>query len=221
MKTTLPLLSVLFIHSILGASPRVNVPPQAEQGFTQIFDGQTFKGWEGNLEYFRIADGAVVAGRLDKKIPNNEFLVTKREYKDFELRFEAKLVGKGNNAGVQFWSQRIPDHHEMIGYQCDIGGWSKGSIWGFLYDESRRRKMLAELPQDVLAKHVNPKGEWNKMRVRAECSRIQIWLNGFKTVDYTEPQPAGEIPRDGRFGLQIHSGPPLECWYRNIWVKEL
>ena len=28
----------------------------------------------------------------------------------------------------------------MIGYQCDIGGWSKGTIWGFLYDESREEK---------------------------------------------------------------------------------
>ena len=75
-------------------------------------------------------NGAIVAGFLDK-IPNNEFLVSKKEYADFELRFEAKLIGPGNNAGVQFRSQRIPKHHEMIGYQCDIGGWSKGTIWGF------------------------------------------------------------------------------------------
>ena len=221
MKTTITLLSFLFTFLVMEASPRVQPPTLTELGFTQIFDGKTFQGWEGNMEYFRIEDGAVVAGRQDKRIPNNEFLVTKKEYKDFELRFEAKLVGQGNNAGVQFWSQRIPNHHEMIGFQCDIGGWSKGAIWGFLYDESRRRKMLAQLPQDVLAEHVKPKGEWNQMRVRAECSHIQIWLNGFKTVDYTEPEPAKDIPRDGRFGLQIHSGPPLECWYRNIWVKEL
>ena len=203
------------------ASPRVSIPTLEEQGFTRLFDGKTFKGWEGNMDYFRIQDGAVVAGNSEKKIPNNEFLVTKKEYKNFELRFEAKLVGQGNNAGVQFWSQRIPNHHEMIGFQFDIGGWKKGSIWGFLYDESRRRKMLAEAPQDVLAKHTKPKGEWNDMRVRAECDLIQIWLNGFKTVHYTETEEESKIPRDGRFGLQIHSGPPLECWYRNIWIKEL
>ena len=201
------------------ANPRVSVPTPEEEGFTQLFDGKTFKGWEGNMEYFRIEDGAVVAGNLKNKIPNNEFLVTEKEYKNFELRFEAKLIGQGNNAGVQFWSQRIPNHHEMIGFQCDIGGWSKGEIWGFLYDESRRRKMLAEVPQDILAKHTKPKGEWNDMRVRAECDLIQIWLNGFKTVHYTEKEK--DIPRNGRFGLQIHSGPPAECWYRNIWIKEL
>jgi hypothetical protein len=109
----------------------------------------------------------------------------------------------------------------MIGFQCDIGGWSKGTIWGFLYDESRRRKMLAEAPQDELAKHTKPKGEWNKLRVHAKGDQIQIWLNDFQTVNYTEKEPATKIPRDGRFGIQIHSGPPAECWYRNIWLKEL
>ena len=33
----------------------------------------------------------------------------------------------------------IPDHHEVIGYQADMGG----KYWGALYDESRRRKVLA------------------------------------------------------------------------------
>ena len=217
----LPLLSLFTWQTGLLSSPRVSIPTMEEQGFTLLFDGKTFEGWEGNMDYFRIQYGAVVAGNLKKKIPNNEFLVTKKEYKNFELRFEAKLVGQGNNAGVQFWSQRIPNHHEMIGFQCDIGGWSKGSIWGFLYDESRRRKMLAEVPQEVLAKHTKPKGEWNDMRVRAECDLIQIWLNGFKTVHYTETEVHSKVPRDGRFGLQIHSGPTAECWYRNIWIKEL
>ena len=214
------IIALLACIHLADARPSVALTNPAEEGFTRLFDGKTLKGWEGNLDYFRIEDGAIVAGNLEKKIPNNEFLVTQKSYKDFELRFEARLIGKGNNAGVQFWSQRIPDHHEMIGYQCDIGGWSKGSIWGFLYDESRRRKMLAQLPQDVLAKHTRPKGKWNQMRVHAQGDLIQIWLNGFKTVHYTEKEPAKKVPRNGRFGLQIHSGPPAECWYRNIWIKE-
>ena len=221
MKYSSTTILLALIPALVAARPHVPLPSLQEQGFTQLFDGKTFEGWEGNLDFFRISDGAVVAGMLDKKIPRNEFLVTKKEYRDFELHFEAKLLGEGNNAGVQFWSQRIPDHHEMKGYQCDIGGWSKGSIWGFLYDESRRRKMLAEVPEEILAKHTNPKGEWNALRVRAEGCHIQIWLNGFKTVDYNEPEPAKDIPRHGRFGLQIHSGPPAECWYRGIWIKPL
>jgi hypothetical protein len=166
-----------------------------------------------------VENGAIVAGFIDKKVPHNEFLVSKKEYADFELRFEAKLVGQGNNAGVQFRSERIPNHNEMIGYQCDIGSWSKGTIWGFLYDESRRRKMLAQAPQEKVNSWVKPKGEWNKLRVFAKGPVIKIWLNGKQTVDFTESQK--DIPLTGKLGLQIHGGPPLECHYRKIQIKNL
>jgi len=189
-----------------------------EKGFTPLFDGKTLQGWEGKKKFFRVQDGAIVAGFLNARIPNNEFLASEKEYGDFELRFEAKLLGQGNNAGVQFRSQRIPKTHEMIGYQCDIGGWSKGAIWGFLYDESRRRKMLAEAPQHELKKHIKLKGEWNKLVVRAEGPRIQIWLNGYQTVDFTEKEK--DIPLKGRLGLQVHGGPPAECHYRNLRIKK-
>ena len=213
MKTYPALLLSLIAYSLFGDEKK------KDEGFVSLFDGKTLDGWEGKKEFFRVEKGAIVAGFLNKKVPNNEFLVSKKEYGDFELRFEAKLVGPGNNAGVQFRSQRIPNHHEMIGYQCDIGGWSKGTIWGFLYDESRRRKMLAQAPQEKVNSWVNPKGEWNSLRVRAQGPAIKIWLNGKQTVDFTEPQK--DIPLEGKFGLQIHSGPPLECHYRKIRIKEL
>ncbi len=187
-------------------------------GWEKAFNGKTFEGWEGNWDWFRIEDGIIKAGNLDKKIPNNEFLASKEDFGDFELRFDAKLVGKGNNAGVQFWSQRIPNNHEMIGYQCDIGGWSKGIIWGRIYDESRRRKMLSKIDDVKLATVVNER-DWNTIRLRAKGRHIQVWVNGVPTNDYTESDDG--IPAKGRFGLQIHSGPPTECWYRNIWVRRL
>jgi hypothetical protein len=212
------LVGVLFLSPTPSQAKKANAPKDGEAGFASLFDGKTLKGWEGKKKFFRVQDRAIVAGFLNARIPNNEFLASEKEYADFELRFEAKLVGQGNNAGVQFRSQRLPKTHEMIGYQCDAGGWSKGTIWGFLYDESRRRKMLAEAPQEELKKHVKPKGEWNKLVVRAEGPRIQIWLNGYQTVDFTETDK--DIPLNGRLGLQIHGGPPAECHYRNLRIKK-
>ena len=220
MKNTLGILLVsAFVIGNSFSIPAKKKKPQLEEGFVALCDGKTLAGWEGKNEFFRIEDGSIVAGFLDARIPNNEFLASEKEYRDFELRFEAKLVGQGKNAGVQFRSQRIPKSHEMIGYQCDVGSWSKGTIWGFLYDESRRRKMLAEAPQDELKKQVRPKGEWNKLVVRAKGPRIQIWLNGYQTVDFTEEDE--NISSIGRLGLQIHSGAPAECWYRNLRIKKL
>jgi hypothetical protein len=48
---------------------------------------------------------------------------------------------------------------------------------------------------------------------------MQIWLNGEKTVDYTEPD-AG-IPQAGLIGLQIHGGNKAEVSFRNLTLQEL
>jgi len=190
-----------------------------EAGFVSIFDGKTLNGWEGNLKMFRVEDGAIVAGTQKERIPNNEFLCTKKRYGDFELRLQAKLEGKGKNAGIQFRSERIPNHHEVIGFQADIGA-MKGNelIWGALYDESRRRKFLVVGDQAELKKVVKPNG-WNDFIIRCEGPRIQIKVNGYLAVDYVEKDP--DIADSGIIGVQIHSGEPAEASYRKIRIKEL
>lgn len=190
----------------------------ADEEWIQLFDGKSFNGWEGNKDFFRIDDGSIVAGNLKKAIPRNEFLCTKKTFTDFELRLQAKLIGEGKNAGIQFRSKRIPNHHEMIGFQCDMGQMNEHSIWGFLYDESRRRKFLAQVEPEKIDKHTKV-GKWNDFVIRCEGNRIQIWVNGFQTVDYQEKDE--KIDRSGVIGLQIHSGAPAEAWYRNIKIKTL
>ena len=183
-----------------------------------LFDGESLAGWEGNAYWFRIEGDAIVAGRLDEKIPHNEFLCTTQNYDDFELRLEAKLVGGGQNAGIQFRSKRVPGSTEVSGYQADVGtAWDR-PVWGSLYDESRRRKMLAE-PDPELAKRLVKTDQWNAIRVVCRGPKIEIFLNGEKTVDYTEDDDT--IPRHGVIGLQIHSGEPSEAWYRNIRIRQL
>lgn len=205
-------------HGWLHAQATLATEPICEPGFVSLFDGKSFEGWEGNLNFFRIEAGAIVAGNLREKIPNNEFLCTTATYSDFELRLEAKLIGQGDNAGVQFRSQRIPNHHEVIGYQCDIGLMGQNrSIWGALYDESRRKKFLVEPPADSLK--LIKQGDWNELRIVASGLKIQIFANGQLMSDFVESQ-AG-IENSGLIGLQIHSGPPAEAWYRNIRLRNL
>lgn len=189
-----------------------------EAGFVSLFDGKTLEGWDGNRDWFRIEEGAIVAGTLKKEIPHNEFLCTEKEYGDFELKLQVRLKGEGDNAGVQFRTARIPNSTEVSGYQCDVGtAWGR-PVWGGLYDESRRNKMLAEGDPKVVAGALRA-GDWNELMVRAIENHIQIWLNGKLTVEYTETDP--EIARQGIVALQIHSGPPTEAWYRNVRIREL
>ncbi|NQT39324.1 MAG: DUF1080 domain-containing protein [Planctomycetes bacterium] len=204
------LLCVVLLTGSLSAADK----PAEDEGFARLFDGKTFAGWEGNLDVFRVEDGAIVAGSLKERVPRNEFLCTKKEYADFELRLKFKLLGKGANAGVQIRSQRIPNHHEMIGYQPDLGdGW-----WGCLYDESRRRRVLAGPSKEVRAKIVR-RDDWNEYTIRCQGPRIQLWINGQQTVDYTEDDAS--IPQKGLIGLQIHGGAPSEAWYKDVRIKEL
>ncbi len=202
------------------APPLKKTPPAAPQtnnaaGPRPLFDGQSFDGWEGNLEWFRIEQGAIVAGRLDKKIPRNEFLCTRTEFGDFELQLQFKVLGRGANAGVQLRSQRVPNHHEVAGYQADLGElW-----WGCLYDESRRNKVLMRPADEPKLLATLQREAWNRYRIRCEGRRIRTWINDVPAVDYSEADDA--IPQRGILGVQIHGGPPSEAWYKDLVIEEL
>ena len=90
--------------------------------------------------------------------------------------------------------------------------------WGCLYDESRRRKVLARADKAALAKVLKRDG-WNEYVIRCGGPRIQLFINGLKTVDYTEQDP--KIPATGIIGLQIHGGGPSESWYKDVEIVEL
>ena len=126
--TTILALSLLLPLPVRAAEPTVD-----SAAFVPIFDGRSVAGWEGNMAAFRIQDGAVVGGQLDKRVPRNEYLCTQKSYRDFELRLKFRLLGENVNGGVQFRSERVPNSNEMIGYQADMGQ----TYWGCLYDERR------------------------------------------------------------------------------------
>jgi hypothetical protein len=90
--------------------------------------------------------------------------------------------------------------------------------WGALYDESRRNKVLIG-PDQAKMNGVIKANDWNDYVIRAEGPRIQLWVNGVQTVDYTETDPA--IDTSGVIAVQIHSGPPSQALYRDITIVEL
>jgi putative heme-binding domain-containing protein len=182
-----------------------------------LFDGKTTAGWEGDTtQTWRVEDGALTAGTLEKKQAKNDFLATVREFENFDLSLQWKLEGTQGfvNGGVQFRSQRIPNNHEVRGYQADLGAGYDGA----LYDESRRG-MLQKPSKEVYEKARKPLGEWNDYRIRAEGARIQIWLNGVLTADYLEKDPG--IPRSGMIAIQIHGGATSIVRYKNLVLEEL
>jgi hypothetical protein len=165
---------------------------------------------------WRVRDGAIVGGSMLGN-PQNEFLATKKRFKNFVLRLEYRIVGTEGfvNGGVQVRSVRIAQPpNEMSGYQADIGAGHSGC----LYDESRRKKFLARATDEQIKRLEKP-GEWNRYEVRANGAQIEISLNGEKTVSYTETD-ASVVP-DGLIALQIHGNCKAEIAFRNLSIEEL
>lgn len=201
---------------VLAVSDAALTDDEAE--FLPLFDGKLLRNWEGNGYWFRVEEKAIVAGRLDEKIPNNFFLCTTEKYADFELRLQVKVIGDGVNAGIQVRTTRIDGSDEVSGYQADVGGVGEQSVWGALYDESRRQKMLVE-PDAEQLKRIVKTDDWNDYVIRCVGPKVEIFLNGEQTVDYTEADP--KIAATGVIAVQIHAGPPSEAWYRNLRIKPL
>ncbi|MBM3832984.1 MAG: DUF1080 domain-containing protein [Verrucomicrobia bacterium] len=184
-----------------------------------LFDGKTFQGWEGDTnKTWRIENRAIVGGTLKERVPHNEFICTTRGYTNFVLRLKFKIVGTEGfvNGGVQVQSQRITNPaYEMRGYQIDIGD---PEWWGCIYDESRRNKVVAKSDMTEVNK-VLKRNDWNEYVIRCEGKRIRVSLNGYQTVDYTEPD--NTIPQHGLIGLQVHGGGKTEISYKDISIEEL
>lgn len=198
------------------------IVPQFNRQFPekQIFNGKDFTGWEMVDKVFRIEDGAVVAGDFESGVRKNQFLTTTETYGDFYLRVECKIIDSPNNekrdgnAGIQFRSVRIPNNHEMIGYQADMT--SNGAYWGRLYDESRRNKML-QIPDGELIRKIWKPNDWNRYEIICHGKNVRLFLNGVETVNFTEDDD--RIPTEGLIGLQIHAGGPACSYYRNIFIS--
>lgn len=185
-----------------------------------LFDGKTLEGWElknGDEQWWTAADGVIRGGSMERDVPRNTFVATKKTYKNFELRLKLRLInGSGFvNSGVQIRSTFAPDSGEMAGYQVDAGtGW-----WGKIYDEGRRNAVIAE-PMDAVAIAKAAKDwDWNDYRILCEGPRIRSWINGVPAIDYTEKQSG--IPFEGKIGFQAHAGGKFFVEFKDISIKEL
>lgn len=209
--------------------------------FTSLFDGKTLKGWDGRPEFWSVQDGAI-CGKTTKETPakENTFLVCKAgEFGDFELHAQFKLVPgdeKGfANSGIQFRSKVVkPDYFVVAGYQADMEAGKTYS--GILYEE-KGRGILAQRGQKVVIKEGNrievtgsvgkseeiqaaiKQGDWNDYVIIVKGNHIQQFINGKQTVDVTDETTVGA--KAGIIALQLHAGPPMAAFFRNIKIKKL
>lgn len=208
-----------------------------QEGFTQLFNGKSLDGWDGDPVYWSVRDGAIVGEVTPATLlKRNSFLIWKGgTVGDFELLVEYRVSEKGNS-GINYRSVETPDvTWSLTGYQADIDG---GDRWTGQNYEERGRTFLAYRGQSVALKpDAKPevvsqigdaaelqkavkKGDWNTYRIVAEGNVIKHFVNG-ALMSQVEDLDAGKRVAEGLLGVQVHVGPPMTIEYRSILLRKM
>src|SRR6185312_6308080 len=208
----------LFVRSIPAAEAN-DILRNSASGFSDIFNGKDFEGWDGPTDQYDIVDGAIVC-----KKGKGGNIYTKAEYADFTVRLEYKLPPGGNN-GLAI---RSPGGKAHVATQamCEVQ----------ILDDSAAKYAKLDPRQfngsayGMVAAHrgyLRPTGEWNFMEVTAKGPRLLIELNGTRILDAdltkvtkfkdNQEHPGKDRSR-GHFGFAGHNDPVA---FRRIQIKPL
>jgi hypothetical protein len=189
-------------------------------GFTAVFNGKDFAGWDGPLDNYEIVDGAIRC-----KAHKGGTIYTKEQYGDYVVRFEFKVPPGGNNGlAIRYPGKGDTAYDGM----CEL------QILDEKYEEVTKSKLdprqVHGSAYGMIAAHrgyQRPAGEWNFQEVTVQGSRLKVELNGTVILDgdvsqvkdfmANSPHP-GKDRTVGHFGFAGHSDPVS---FRNIRIKKL
>uniref|UniRef100_A0A7C2PA92 DUF1080 domain-containing protein n=1 Tax=Schlesneria paludicola TaxID=360056 RepID=A0A7C2PA92_9PLAN len=219
-------------------------PVTEESGFTPLFNGRDFTGWDGDQSGWIISNG-VLASRRGLQRPTA--VLTDREFTDYELRLEFRLLNPGN-ATVYLRGER-DEQDRAIGHVVQLGFLRLESsrpenVTGDLFRRRSRRpqggrpsvETARRMTRQSFLSHAEGdrrdeinrayrEREWNDLTIRCIGRREVVELNGLTTADVTD----AETPLSGRIGLHLwgtmEADDPIattpDIQFRNIRVKEL
>ena len=219
-----------------GGGRGPGIQPIEETGFTQIFDGKSLDGWDGDSNFWRVEDGAIVGQTAkDKQPKQNTFLIWRGGSPgDFELKLQYRLTG--HNSGIQIRSVELPDiKWAMKGYQADMDAEQRytGQVYeergrGFLamrgqftyIPDGKRPGLVGSVGEGAELKNLIKSDDWNDFHIIARGNTIIQLLNGRLMSMLIDDDTAGR-KMDGLIGIQVHLGPPMKVEVRNIRLKKL
>ena len=172
---------------------------QLEDGWVQLFDGQTLFGWEANSD----ANWSVQDGVIHSDSGSPGLIVTTVPFSDYELLCDFKLE-KGGNSGVFLRTPVTPENPAEDCYELNICDTHKAFQTASLV--ARKKGPVG----------VSVEGDWHTFHVTVEGREIVVELDGKEVLKYSDE--ADEPLSVGRIGLQMNGG---EIRFRNVFVKPL
>jgi ribosome modulation factor len=183
----------------------------AKDGFNPLFNGKNLDGWDGDPRLWKAQDGMIVGSTEGTPLEYNSFLMTRKSYANFILRAQAKL--RNHNSGIQFRSEEVPGLRWAVrGYQADM---AENNYWGCIYEERGKRGVMVNGWKDKAEKVVKLK-DWNDLELLCDGDHINLKVNGLETADLHD-----SAKLDGILALQLHKGPPMQVYFRNLEIKIL
>jgi hypothetical protein len=169
----------------------------------------------------------VESGILNGGEPRGSWLLSEKEYGDFELEFEFKL-GETGNSGCALRAPMFGDP-AFDGIELQMAD--------FRYNTSAKDSELTGGLYRAVApkKQVYKPTEWNRYHVTCKGSRIEVTLNGepildvnldeqhekVKRHDGSDAPPLKDRPRKGHVGFQELSRGREHAQIRNARIREL
>lgn len=188
----------------------------ARDPWRPLFDGKSLDGWkEWGSEEWTVSDGAIHGRRGPKE--SEGYLATVETFEDFHVRGAFKMLGEGNY-GLFFHSTitlRDDGYPVIAGVQGEVEPNYPGTTGG-LY-ESYQRGWIARPEPNSLAAYALKPGEWNTIEIRSRGNQVTTWVNGLRTVDFTDPEP--RLFR-GSFALQLHTGAGAGIDWKDLYVLD-
>jgi hypothetical protein len=191
--------SAIAMGLLLAGSAMLWRAQAAEPGWTTLFDGSNLNEWDpiGNANW-RLTEGGAVQADL-----GNGFLVSKKEYGDFDLKAEF-WVDTTANSGVFIRATDPKQVTATNAYEVNI------------YDTRPDPSYGTGAIVNVAKVSPMPKAgnQWNDYEIIAKGDTFTIILNGVKTVDGAKD---AKLPK-GRIALQYGGG---IVKFRKVEIKAL
>lgn len=211
-------LSVLCIMSFKPVPGNAFSSTDFDDGWVELMNGKDFTGWrasEARGTWTITPEGYFQAvGKRSHLFYEGEQL--KDGFKNFELEVQVRTF-KLANSGIYFHTEYQETGWPGKGMEIQVNNSHIGEG-----DYIELKKMASLYGVRNLYKSFGRDGEWMTVKARVESNRVQVWLNGLKTVDYIQPEKTFGVKRlsKGTFCLQGHDS-LSKMQYKSFKVRRL
>jgi hypothetical protein len=196
-------------------------PEEKSAGFISLFNGRNLIGWVGDTVAYGVEDGMIVTIPSKGTIGN---LYTRKEYADFNIRFEFQLTPAANNGlGIR---APLTGDAAYVGMELQILD-NTDPVYANLQPYQYHGSVYGVIPAKT--GYLKPLGEWNSEDVYVKGTRVKITLNGTVILDgdianardngaMDHNQHPGLKNKTGHIGFLGHGS---LVKFRNIRIKDI